>query len=253
MSPKVIVPPSASVSVAPGPRLALGPVVADLAQPVGREEPVAVGEPLVEREAVVLRSELAQLVEEHHVVLVDRGVGEEHVGHGAATVEGPQHRHHRGDAAAADDEEHLRRRRVGQHEVALRRLQPDDRARREPVDQVLGQEALGHRLHGDRDGALRAHGRRRQRVGPPVEPAVDLHADADVLAGLEVERPAPAGLDDERRRAVGDLLDPLDAAAQLARGPQRVDELEVVVGVQRRRERLADRTHATQHGRPLDQ
>ena len=49
----------------------------------------------------------------------------------------------------------LRRRRVGQHEVALGQRQPDDGARLEPVDQVRGQQPLRHRPHRDRDGAAR--------------------------------------------------------------------------------------------------
>ena len=63
--------------------------------------------------------------------------------------------------------------------------------------------------------------------------AVDDDADAQVLAGL-VALPLPARLDHDRRRVVGLALDALDAAAQLLRGPQRVDQLEVVVGQQRR-------------------
>ncbi len=50
----------------------------------------------------------------------------------------------------------LLRRRVGQHEVALGQRQPDDRAGLEAVDQVRGQQPLGHRPHGDRDGAAAA-------------------------------------------------------------------------------------------------
>ena len=66
--------------------------------------------------------------------------------------------------------------------------------------------------------------------------AVDDEADAQVLAGL-VARPLPAGLDEDRHRVVGLALDALDAPAQLLRRPQRVDQLEVVVGQQRREQR----------------
>ena len=66
--------------------------------------------------------------------------------------------------------------------------------------------------------------------------AVDDHADAQVLARL-VAIPVRAGLDHDRDRVLGLALDPLDPAAQLLRRPQRVDQLEVVVGQQRREER----------------
>ena len=110
----------------------------------------------------------------------------------------------------------LRRRRVGQHEVTVGQRQPDDGAGREPVDEVLGQEALGHRPHGDGDRAARTTRRRADRVGAPLELAADLDADADVLPGLVVVVPAPARADHQRRgvlRLRDDLLDP---SAQLA-------------------------------------
>jgi hypothetical protein len=65
-----------------------------------------------------------------------------------------------------------------------------------------------------------------------VPDAVDVDPDPHVLAGL-VTRPAVAGLDQDRRRLLGLVLDLLDATAELARRPQRVDQLEVVVGQQR--------------------
>ena len=42
-----------------------------------------------------------------------------------------------------DQEQHLRRRRVGQHEVALGQRQPDDRAGLEAVDEVRGEQPSG--------------------------------------------------------------------------------------------------------------
>ena len=63
--------------------------------------------------------------------------------------------------------------------------------------------------------------------------AVDHDADAQVLAGV-VALPLPAGLDDDRRRVGGLALDALDSAAQLLGGPERVDQLQVVVGQERR-------------------
>jgi hypothetical protein len=67
--------------------------------------------------------------------------------------------------------------------------------------------------------------------------AVDDDAHAQVLAGL-VPLPLPARLDEDRHGVLGLGLDALDAALELARRPQRVDELEVVVGQQRREQDL---------------
>jgi len=75
-----------------------------------------------------------------------------------------------------------------------------------------------------------------QRVRPPVVDAVDRHADAQVLPGL-VAFPLPARLDEDRRGLGGLGLDALDPAAELLCRPERVDQLEVVVGEQRREER----------------
>ena len=190
------------------------------------------------------RASVAELVAEDHPLRGRRGVVQDDVGHRAAPVQGAQHRHHRGDAAAADQEQHLRRRRVGQHEVALGQRQPDDRARLEAVDQVGGEHALGHRPHGDRDGPAAALRRRAHRVGAPLELAVDLDADADVLAraGGRSASPSPGRITSVAASSVSgiDLLDP---AAQLARAPERVDQAQVVVGVQRRGQ-LASRPRA---------
>ncbi len=106
----------------------------------------------------------------------------------------------------------------------------------EAVDQVGGEEALGHRAHGDGQVAAGLHRRRAHRVGAPVELAVDLDPDADVLAGPVLVAPAPAGPDHQGRGVLGLGDDLLDPAAQLARAPQRVEQGQVVVGEQRRRE-----------------
>ena len=57
-----------------------------------------------------------------------------------------------------------------------------------------------------------------------------------------VARPLPAGTDQHRRRVRRLARDPLDPTTQLLRRPQRVDQLQVVVGQQRREER----SHRTQ-------
>ena len=80
-----------------------------------------------------------------------------------------------------------------------------------------------------------------ERVGAPVAAAAGVDPDAQVLAGL-VAHPVVARADDHGG-GVGRLAaDLLDAPAQLARGPQRVDHLEVVVGQQRRGERRTARS-----------
>ncbi len=73
--------------------------------------------------------------------------------------------------------------------------------------------------------------------------AVDLDAEPQVLTGL-VPGPFPPGLDQDGDRVGRLALDAFDAPAQLARGPQRVDQLEVVVGQQRRGERAHEAEHA---------
>ena len=75
-----------------------------------------------------------------------------------------------------------------------------------------------------------------QRVGAPVMDPVDLDPEAEVLP-RKMSRPFPARLDRHRGRRRARALDALDPPAELARGPQRVDHLEVVVRQQRRRER----------------
>ena len=80
--------------------------------------------------------------------------------------------------------------------------------------------------------------------------AVDRRCRAQVLARL-VAGPLPARLDQHGDGVGGLALDALDPAAQLLRGPQRVDQLEVVVGQQRReRDAAASATTAPPRPRP---
>ena len=65
--------------------------------------------------------------------------------------------------------------------------------------------------------------------------SVHLHAEAHVLA-RQVPRPFPPRLDQQGDRIGRVALHPLDATTQLARGPQRIDQLQVVVRAQRRGE-----------------
>src|SRR4051812_10265242 len=73
-------------------------------------------------------------------------------------------------------------------------------------------------------------GRGAHREGAPLELPGDLDPDADVLAGAMAVLPAPARPDDEGGGVVGLPDHLLDPPAQLARGPQRVDQAQVVVG-----------------------
>ena len=103
-------------------------------------------------------------------------------------------------------------------------------------------------LRRDADQPVRPAGIRGDRVRPPVMPAIDLKADAHVLP-RPVALPLPARPDENADgvRRLG--LDPLDPAPQLPGGPQRVDELEVVVGQQRRKERPPRPQRRTAPGR----
>ena len=125
------------------------------------------------------------------------------------------------------------RRRVGQREVTLDAAEAHDRPGPRRLHQVGRDLAGAQQLRGDRDEPVGTARVRGQRIGAPVVHAVDDDADAQELAGL-VSRPHPAGPDHDRHAVGGLALDRLDPAAQLAAGPQRVDQLQVVVGQQRR-------------------
>ena len=94
---------------------------------------------------------------------------------------------------AGGDEQHLGRQRLGQHELA----RPPGRAARcvpgrALADQVVADHAVGDRLHGDGDAAVGPAGARGDRVGAPLADAVDVDADADVLAGdVRPRQPRP--------------------------------------------------------------
>ena len=149
---------------------------------------------------------------------------------GVAALHSSQHRHHRGDTGSAGQEQHRGRRGVTHGEVAPRSGQTNNRSGPHSRNEVGGQETLRHGLDGDGDGACTAvAGGRRQRIGPPPPAAVDEQADPDVLPGLVVEAKAPSGLDHQGGRVAGLGADLDDPAAEFAGGPQRIDELEVVV------------------------
>ena len=166
----------------------------------------------------------------HHLVGSRHRVDMHDVTDSVAALHGSQHRHHRGDTGSAGQEEYRSRRRVTHGEVAPWSGQTNNRARPDSRNEVGGQETLRHGLDGDRDSARTAVPRgRRQRIRPPSPAAVDKQADPDVLPGLVVEAEAPSGSDHQSRRVTGLGADLDDPAAKFARGPQRIDELEIVV------------------------
>jgi hypothetical protein len=59
----------------------------------------------------------------------------------------------------------------------------------------------------------------------------DVNANAQILAGL-MPAPPVAGLDQDRGRIGGLGFDALDPPAQLPGGPQRIDELQIVIDQQ---------------------
>ncbi len=97
---------------------------------------------------------------------------------------------------------------------------------RSVVDEVVADQTVGHGLDGDRDPAVgaRAVG---ERVGAPLADAVDVDADAEVLAG-HVAGPVGAGADHDGGRVGGLGVDLLDASAQVGAGAQRGEEVEEV-------------------------
>ena len=228
--------------------LALAPVGAQVVEPVGPDPAVGAGHLLVQAKARAAARHRAQLLAEDDVAGRAGGVQVDDVAQGVAAVEVAQHAHDGRDAAAGADEEQAVGELVGQLERALDVAEPDDGARLRLAHEPRRDDALLDELGRDADEAVRAPGVRGQRVGAPVVHAVDHEADAQVLAGL-VAGPLPAGLDEDGHRVVGLALDALDAPAELLRRPERVDELEVVVGQQRREQRAHGVERAAlQHG-----
>ncbi len=131
-----------------------------------------------------------------------------------------------------------------QHEVALDAAERHDRSRSSPPHQVRGHLALIDALDGHADQAVRAVGIGGQRVRTPVSDAVDVDPDPQELPG-SVPHPAVAGLDQDGRGVRGLVADLRDPAAKLARGPEGIDQLEVVIGQQRRVLNAPERRRST--------
>ena len=152
---------------------------------------------------VVLLAELDELVAEDHPLLGGRAVGDHDVGHRVAPVERAQHRHHRRDAAAA-------RPGTGSSPAA------GSGSTKSPLGTASRMIVPGSRPStrcADRkpSGIARTviamvrpsrFGRRGHRVRAPVELALDLDPDADVLAraGGRSASPSRAGSRSSRRR-----------------------------------------------------
>ena len=180
--------------------------------------------------------QLAQPRAEDDLVLGARGVQVDDVVERVAAAQVAQHAHDRRDSAPGADEQELRRQRVGEGEIALGPSEPHECPRLRLADQEGGHLPLLDQLRGDADVAVRAIRVRGEGVGPPVMDAIDDDAHPQVLPRL-MAHPLVAGTDHDRHRVTRLGLDPLDPPPQLAGRPQRVDELEVVVGQQRREER----------------
>jgi hypothetical protein len=160
-----------------------------------------------------------------------------------AALQGPQHRHHRGDAGAAGEEQDVVGHPVGEHELALRLGQVHDRAGPGALDEEARHEpvGVGPQRDGDPVAVARVGTGDREHPGGAAG-AVDLDADLHVLAGA-VTAPGGGRLEGEGRdrRVPGHVhlasyVD--DPGAHLPGGPHRVDDLEVPVHAVRRGEGL---------------
>jgi hypothetical protein len=216
---------------AAGPGLALVEVTDQIGELPGIEHPVGVGVPFDEPDAF-LRREHAQLAGEDDVGCGRRRVHEDDVAELVQRV--AQHPHHRCDAAAGRDEQDLRRAWLRQDELAAGLVEVNEHPDARAAHEVGADPAVGDRLDGDRDAAVGAVDRRRQRVRAPLAHAVDVEADADVLA-RDVPGPAASRPDHQRHGVAGLGVDRDDPSAQVGTGPHRVDEVEVVGRQQRRR------------------
>jgi hypothetical protein len=186
-----------------------------------------------------------QLGAEDDVVGGGRGVHQDDVSEiapGGLVHVVAQHAHHRGDPGPGGDEQRLRRALRGEDELTGGLVQLHDGARPGAADQVVAHLAVGDGLDRDGEAAVGAAEDRGDRVGPPQPDAVDVDADPHVLA-RGVRQPVAAGADHDRRGVPGLGQHGLDPPAQRRAGAQRVDQVEVVGGQQRRGDQLGDLQH----------
>ena len=185
----------------------------------------------------------AELAGEDHPVGAALAVHVNDVTQRSPRGEAAQHAHDRRDAAPGADEEQLYGDGIGKAEGPFHPAQSDDGSRPRAAQQIRRDPSAVDELGRDRDAPVGPARVRGQRVGAPVMDAVDVDSQAHVLPG-PVPRPLPSGLDQHGGGGRGVALDALDAPAQLARAPQGVDQLEVVVGAQRVREGAQQREGA---------
>ena len=106
-------------------------------------------------------------------------------------------------------------------------------------DHVVADRAARDRLDGDAKQPVGAAGGRGQRVGAPLADAVDVDAEADVLAG-RVPAPGAAGADRTVTASAVSGSTAHHPAAQVGARAQRRDQVEVVGGDQRGRDGLRE-------------
>jgi hypothetical protein len=123
-----------------------------------------------------------------------------------------------------------------QREAAFDSAQPHHRSRAQAPQQIRRDLPVLDQFRRDRDAAVGAPGVGGERVGAPVAHAVYLDTQTHVLPRA-MPRPLPARLDQQRDRVGGLRFEAFDAAAQLTSRPQRIEQLQVVIGQQGRGER----------------
>ena len=184
---------------------------------------------LVQRVAVVPAPERAEIAAEDRVL---RRWGDVHVRDVGkpprALGERSQHPHDRRHAAAGRHEQQRLLHRLREHELPGRRREPDHHAPARVADEVLGHQPARDALDGDRDTTVAPARHRRERIGAPVPHAVDVDADAHVLA-RHVRGPPAAGPQPQRHAVARLGHHGFHAATRLARRPERVQLPEEVI------------------------
>lgn len=164
------------------------------------------------------RGQRGEFVDEAGFVALAHPIQQVHVHRHAGLRGGLQQRTHRRDAGAGG-QQHERGRRGRQQHVAEGRGQRDHRAQGRIVRQEAAHQPTLDRLDGDRQPAVGLH---RGAVATQQPAAVDLHAQAHVLAGLQAA-PVAVGLQHQGHRVPagrGALDQPRH---RLFQRPQRVE------------------------------
>ena len=163
-------------------------------------------------------------------VVVGAALGAEHAGVGRGE-QVAQHADDRRDAGAGGDEEQLAAAVLGSTNSPWACSRCTSVPGLAVVHEVVADEPVGDGLDGDRDQPVgpRAVG---QRVRAPLADAVDVEADAEVLAG-HVAGPVGARLDEQGGGVLGLGVHRDDPAAELGAAAQRREEVEEVGGDER--------------------